>query len=130
MIEAPENTETADLMLCHACGAEQPGRDKFCRRCGASQRLPNGPVAGVTRDSGSFAHETRRLPGIKHYDSFSGALVKMVAQGVSARGASTLANRWTMRLAGMLVTVPLWLMIMLLSPLDAYLAARTIARRI
>jgi len=35
-----------------------------------------------------------------------------------------------MRLASVLVAVPLWLMIVLLSPLDVYAAARAITRRV
>lgn len=118
-------------MECRACGAGRRERDKYCRQCGASQRLKIAPLTGDTNRS---ACETRPLPCAKHYDSFSGALVKLVAESVSARASSLPsspgANRWTMRLASPLVAVPLWLMIVLLSPLDAYIAARAIARRI
>jgi ribosomal protein L40E len=130
MMDAPENKETVDLIECHACGAEQPGRDKLCRRCGASQRLKVASATSVTSDADWFARETRPLLSTKHYDSFSGALVNSVTEGVSARASSLSANRWVMRLASALVAVPLWLMIVLLSPLDAYIAARTIARRV
>jgi hypothetical protein len=34
-----------------------------------------------------------------------------------------------MRLVSMLIAVPLWLMIVLLSPLDAYAAAKAIAKQ-
>jgi len=128
---ASENTETIGLMCCHVCRAEQPRRDKFCRQCGASQSLKIASLAG---DTNWFAGETRPLPNLKHYDSFSGALVTLVTEGVSARASSLSSslpgNRWMMRLAGALVAVPLWLVIVLLSPLDAYVAARAIARRV
>lgn len=122
----PENTKTAGLIRCHACGVEQPEYDKFCRQCGASHRLN---IAGVAGGMDWSAGKTRPLLSTKHYDSFSGALVNLVTQGVSARASSLPANRWTMRLASTLVVVPLWLMIVLLSPLDAYVVARAIARR-
>ncbi len=128
---APENTETSDLMGCHACGAQQRDRDRFCRRCGVSQR-PN--IASVTGGRDWFACETRPLPGTQHYDSFSGVLVNLVAEGVfaqaSALSSSLVGNRWTMRLVSALVAVPFWFMIVLLSPLDAYVAVRAIARRV
>jgi ribosomal protein L40E len=130
MITAPENTETVDLIECRTCGAEQHGHDKFCRRCGASQRRVIASAAGVTSDPGWIAGETRPLPGTKHYDSVSGALVNLVTEGVSTRASSLFVNRWTMLLASTLVAIPLWLMIVMLSPLDAYVAARTIARRV
>jgi hypothetical protein len=87
-------------------------------------------ATAVTSDPGWFASETRPLLSTKHYDSFSGVLVNLVTEGVSARGLSLPGNRWVMRLASALVAVPLWLMIVLLSPLDAYVAARAIARRV
>jgi hypothetical protein len=125
--ENTENMETAGLGQCHACDAERLGRDRFCRRCGASQRLKITSVTGATELS---ARDTRPLLGIRRYDSFSGALVNLVTESVSTQTSSPAGNRWAMRLAGALVAVPLWLMIVLLSPLDAYVAARAIARRV
>ena len=133
-MNTPENMETAGLTQCHACGAEQPWRDKFCRQCGASQRLKNASVTGMSGETEWSVRDTRLLLGIKHYGSFSGALVNLVSEGVSTRASSlssSLAgNRWAMRLAGVLVAAPLWLMIVLLSPLDAYAAARAITKRV
>jgi hypothetical protein len=40
------------------------------------------------------------------------------------------ANRWSKRLASALVAIPLWFMILMLSPLDAYVAARAITKRV
>jgi hypothetical protein len=130
MMDAPENKETVDLIQCHACGAEQREHDKFCRQCGASQRLNIASATGVTSDPGWSARDTRPFLSTKHYDSFSGALVNVVAEGISDRASSLFANRWMIRLASALVAVPLWLMIVLLSPLDAYVAVRAIARRV
>jgi hypothetical protein len=127
----PEDRETIGLLRCHSCAAEQPQPDKFCRRCGASQR-PGG--ARLTGDTERPAQDTRPLRRPHNYDSFSGALVTLVTEGVSARASSLspspAGNRWAMRLAGVLVAVPLWLMIVLLSPLDAYVATRAITKRV
>jgi hypothetical protein len=130
MMNAAENQETIDLARCHACGAEQRGPDKFCRRCGASQRLAITSSIGAANWS---VPDTRPLRSTNPYDSFSGALVKVVTEVVSVRASSLSSslpgNRWVIRLAGALIAVPLWLMLVLLSPLDAYVAARAIARR-
>jgi hypothetical protein len=77
--------------------------------------------------------ETASLPVTIRYDSFSGALVSLVTMSVSARASahssSVFGDRWARRLASALAALPLWLMIVLLSPLDAYIAARAIAKR-
>jgi hypothetical protein len=118
-----EDMVTAGLAQCHACGAEHSERDRFCRKCGACQRLNF-----VSEETEWLVPDTRPMP---HYSSFSGALVNRVTEGVSTRASSFSSSpagtRWTMRLAGALVAVPLWLMILMLSPLEAYVAARAIA---
>ncbi len=117
--------ETVGFSLCHTCSAELLERDKFCRRCGVSQRLGAAPSPVVASKS---EYETRLLPGGRNRGgSFSGALVNLVAQSVAEGAAPLRGNRWTMRLVGALAVVPLWLMIALLSPLDAYVAAKSIA---
>ncbi len=55
--------------------------------------------------------------------------VEINSQDLSARTSSLRANRVAMRLVSMLIAVPLWLMIVLLSPLDTYVAAKSIAKR-
>ncbi len=116
---AMSEIETAGLNQCFACSVELLERDKFCRRCGVSQRLGATPVKAD--------YETRQLPGLRLSGSFSGALITLVAQSVAEGAAPLGGNRWTMRLIGALAVIPLWLMIALLSPLEAYLAAKSIA---
>ncbi len=58
----PENTKTAGLIRCHACGVEQPEYDKFCRQCGASHRLN---IAGVAGGMDWSAGKTRPLLSTK-----------------------------------------------------------------
>jgi hypothetical protein len=52
-----------------------------------------------------------------------------VAQKLSEETSSLREHRWMMLLVGMIVAVPLWLMIVLLSPLDAYVAAKDLSRQ-
>ncbi len=129
-MHAPENAETAGLKQCRVCNAEQRAHDQFCRQCGVRQR----PAIASAGNTDWSACATVPLPAATRCDSFSGALINLVAVGVSARAAlfsSSLAgNRWASRLASALVAVPLWLMIVLLSPLDAYIAARAIAKQV
>ena len=124
---AQEMTETTGIKKCHACGAELLERDKFCRRCGVSQGVPTSTLTGVTDGTGG---EPRSLPDNEAIClSYSSKLVNVVSQDLSARTSSLRANRMEMRLVSMLIAVPLWLMIVLLSPLDAYVAAKAIAKQ-
>lgn len=126
---APEIIETVGLKQCHRCGAELLERDRFCRRCGISQHLRPGPPVFQSVNADQPEYVTRRLPGAAvRSGSFSGALVNLVTESVSEGTSSFRASRWTMRLVGALIIVPLWLMIALLSPLDAYVAARAVTR--
>ncbi len=127
---ALEMMETVGLMQCHSCGAELRERDKFCRQCGISQRLRPAPSTVAAGRGGQFEYETRLLPvGRNRSGSFSGVLVNLVTESVAEGTSRHGANRWTMRLVGALAIVPLWLMITLLSPLDAYVAAKAIAKQ-
>lgn len=136
---APETAETTDLKHCQACGAVQNDRDKFCRRCGVSQNRRvesmnciTGDVAGdVAERAEKASSETRPLYASGTLrKSYSGPLVNSVTQKLSEQTTSFRANRWAMLLIGMLVAVPLWLMIVLLSPLDAYVAAKDLAKQV
>jgi len=126
---APEMTETIGLTQCHTCRAELLERDKFCRRCGVNQTLCTAPLTVVAGHGGRVEYETRPLSGgANRGGSFSGTLVNFVTQSVSERTSRCGANRWTMRLVGALVVAPLWVIIVLLAPLDAYVAAKAIAK--
>jgi ribosomal protein L40E len=124
---AQEMAETTGIKECHACGAKLLERDKFCRRCGISQGVPTSTLTGVTDGTGG---EPRSLPDSGTLcRSYSSRLVKVVSQDLSARTSPLRANRMAMRLVSMLIAVPLWLMIVLLAPLDAYVAAKTITKQ-
>jgi predicted amidophosphoribosyltransferase len=116
--------ETRDLRLCPACLAEARELDKFCRRCGArlSKTLEN--------DSERFAqsgHNTCQLAQ-GEYQSISGALVAAVATGIS-HSTARLHSRLAKWLLSALVSIPIWLLIVLLSPFDAYATARAISKQ-
>jgi hypothetical protein len=136
---APETAETTDLKHCRVCGAMQMGHDKFCRRCGASQSRRvepiNGNAGGVAGATGRRAEkpgrESEPLPGSATLRrSYTGPLVDIVTQWLSEQTSSLRANRRMMFIIRILVVAPLWLMIVLLSPLDAYVAAKAITKQV
>src|SRR5262245_2503022 len=136
---ALEITETIGLNQCLICGAEQIDCDKFCRRCGARQsrtidrstNITSGVTTGCTDRSKFSGYNTRPFPVHRSQRlSCSDQLVSIMTQELSERTSSIRANRWVMHLISVLVTAPIWLMIVLLSPLDAYLAAKNIAKHV
>ncbi|MGH8692619.1 MAG: zinc ribbon domain-containing protein [Burkholderiales bacterium] len=139
---APETIETSGFKQCRVCGAEQLDRDKFCRRCGVNQSGQSRRVEPLNNITGSVTsdvigradrvdYETRPLSGggtLRR--SYSGPLVGIVTLELSEQTSSLRTNRWARLLISTLVAVPLWLMIVLLSPLDAYVAAKEIAKQV
>jgi hypothetical protein len=136
---ALETAETTDFKRCQVCGAVQIARDKFCRRCGAGQsgrvepidcihRSVAGDVAITVDRSGCETRPVSASGSLRR--SYSGRLVGFVTQELSEPTSSLRANHWARLLIGILVAAPLWLMIVLLSPLDAYAAAKDLADRV
>ncbi|MEP7340404.1 MAG: hypothetical protein ABI977_21920 [Acidobacteriota bacterium] len=118
-------TETVSLKNCYVCGGEQHDHDKFCRRCGTRQA--NGYATSANL-AGMSECETKPLEqGEEIYPTYSGQLIRIVAQGLSARAATQRSNRGLQRLICTLITIPIWMLIVVLSPLDAYTAAKAAA---
>jgi len=136
---APETAETTGFKHCQVCSAAQIDRDKFCRRCGASQshrvesiNCITGSAAGaVVGMADKSVCETEPLSGGRNLlGSYSGRLVGAVTQELSEQTSRRGADRWARLLISILVAAPLWLMIVLLSPLDAYVAAKNLAKQL
>ena len=105
--------------------------DKFCRRCGARQRAETealetpaslAPTTGLDELS---PYATAPLQTEDLYHPISGPLVKSVTASLTAKKTARLKGRWSKGLILSLISIPIWLMIVLLSPFDAYIAART-----
>ena len=135
---APEIAETTGFKHCQVCSAAQIDLDKFCRRSGASQSRRVEPINCITGSAAGAVVgmadrpdcETARLSGSGSLRrSYSGRLVGKVTQELSEQ-----TSRCARRPVGdasdlVLVAAPLWLMIVLLSPLDAYVAAKDLAKQ-
>src|SRR5262249_50912182 len=122
MVCDPSQIETKDLRLCPACQAEPHDRDKFCRRCGARLDEPN---IGRAVSIGFSARGISPLPE-HNYHRVSCPLVAAVTAGISTNTGQT-QSRLAKRLISALISIPIWLIIVLLSPFDAYATAKTIS---
>lgn len=111
---------------CPACATGVLKRDKFCRRCGARQSNRYDTAEEMNRLSES---ETRPLnSSTGELQTYSGQLLKIVTTSLANKKVSPApANRGVQRLVCTLIALPLWMLIVMLSPLDAYVAAKTAA---
>ncbi len=135
-LDRQNQIETVDLKLCHACASEVRPRDRYCRRCGASQNLTvSSATAPLTepglRASGvSFVTAPLDAQSAENdvYHRVSGSLVRAITAGLSSSASARLDSRYAKRAMLALISIPIWLLIVLLSPLDAYATARTVIR--
>ena len=116
--------EAVTVNPCRMCRTQLPAYDNFCRWCGLRQA-----DSGQKIDLGYSAEsETRPLArNTGNCLTGSSQLVHIVTESLSARSAIEKAGPGVQRLVCTLMTVPIWLLIVLLSPLDAYAAAKAVA---
>ncbi len=138
-------TESVTYQACGACGHVLLAGDKFCRRCGAKQsEQANSPTRGLKSDRLDLIKEAdngRNPPASSytteplaqmsdvpsHYRPVSGSLINDLVNGMADAPAAQLCSPLMRRAIFALSMLPIWLIIIFLSPLDAYLAARSVA---
>jgi hypothetical protein len=135
-----QQTETVTIKACCRCSGGLLERDRFCRWCGARQtiafRQSGELIAGeedtLLYNSSNSPYTTSALaPADEQSASFrpvSGPLVQAMIAGMSAAEKAPHASRAFRAVMQVLVSIPIWMMIVLLSPFDAYASARTISR--
>jgi hypothetical protein len=127
-----EPTTTLAITPCLACGAGLTAESKFCRWCGARLTADldqTEPLSFDTLES-QAAYKTAPLAPASRYHPVSGPLVKALAAGVPTRTSLSTTEGVTKRVLLALMTIPIWVMIILLSPIDAYASAKIIGQRV
>jgi len=94
-----------------------------------SDSLPMTAAGKVVVESFHGA-ATSRLSPQKLYHPVSGPLVNAVVAGVPANLPRSPVGSLSKRMLLALMAIPIWLMIILLSPIDAYASAKIIGNRI
>ena len=129
-----QNAVTVPVKACAACGGQLLASDRFCRWCGDAQADAASGVLAVAVHPASDQlaaprYTTTLLVGAKSnlYHRVSGPLVNAVVASV-ASGELGEQGRWVRRAMLALISLPIWLMIILLSPLDALAAAKNVLR--
>ena len=121
---------------CAACGSAFRLGDKFCRRCGVSQDITIGrmtsdssPTAGFSTSlsSADDRYKTAPLPAQDLSHPISGSLIKALAPKLT----STLSvSKLSKKVIRSLMSIPVWLIIVLLSPLDAWATTRELTKQL
>jgi len=131
MEEAQE--KTVAVKACNTCYAGLLERDRFCRWCGAHQGARNLASFEAADDVAvELVPETSVLaPATRAevYRRVSGPLVHAVVTGALLGEARENQSRFIKRVTLALISIPIWLIIVLLSPLDAYAAVKNLARQ-
>ncbi|HYP26535.1 MAG TPA: hypothetical protein VE262_07450 [Blastocatellia bacterium] len=136
-----DHIDTVAVKLCAACGGGLLERDKFCRWCGVCQQVNKSELKESTfkramtapgNNNSTSLYTTTSLEQVKlragFYRPVSGPLVSAVLSGVSTGHTRPLYSRLLRKAIFALVSIPIWLMIILLSPIDACAAAIEISR--
>lgn len=132
----------ANAERCHNCSSERQTSDNFCRSCGISQTASDRDeswrhsVTTVLKTDDEIENaqslsdsldDTLRQP--ESYQSLSSPLVKSSTKNVATRTSSLHSNRFGVSIIAVLIAIPIWMLIILLSPLDAYTAIRAVANQ-
>jgi len=131
MIDA-EQTTTLAIRPCSACGAGTTEDSTFCRWCGVRLAVDQDQTERLSFDTvaSPVTYKTRPLAPLSFYHPVSGPLVKALVAGVPTRASQPTAGALTKRVLLALMAVPIWVMIILLSPIDAYASAKIIGQRV
>jgi len=133
-----QEARTVAVKACPECAAGLLDRDKFCRWCGALQpHTDSGEVNYRATPAGSS--EMMAVPvtsalatNIRSdvYRRISGPLVSALVTGALPSTLPENHSPLIQRITLALISIPIWLMIVLLSPLDAYAAVKNLARQV
>ena len=126
---------TVAVKACTACDGQLFQSDRFCRWCGRAQTdAMSGALCGedeaLSHQLAAARYATSLLDEAERnlYHRVSGPLVDAVVAGV-ASGQLREQGRLMRRFMLALISLPIWLIIVLLSPLDAYAAAKSLLRK-
>jgi hypothetical protein len=108
--------------VCDACGFELIDRNKFCRRCGARQLKDSAAMTQLSTGESLKSQATTKLATTDLRGSF---LIDVGSKSLTAR----LGNPVARTLVAALFAIPVWLIIILLSPFDAWVSAKSAVNR-
>jgi len=135
-----QEARTVAIKACAECNSGLLDRDKFCRWCGVRQ--PGADSSTIHRTQAIPINElpsslplgaTVAIAAAQRTDVYrrvSGPLVSAVVTGALPAQATENHSAFLNRVILALISIPIWLIIVLLSPLDAYAAVKNLARQV
>lgn len=124
-----DRAKTMVVTACRTCGVRLHEGNNFCRWCGAPQASDLTVRLQTSLTTPHPVHLPEQCCGFNStYHLVSGPLVKAIAETVPATLALQRRDRFLQGVIQTLVLVPIWLMFVLLSPFDAYAAARNLTK--
>ena len=126
------DSTTVAIKPCNTCGVGMLESEKYCRRCGAFQQANRVPSTTLlnrveTQGPGVERKSTCTVNGSaseRFGRTVSGPLVDAIVAGVTTSSHVHNLSRRIKTLVVALVAVPIWLIVVLLSPVDAYVALK------
>jgi ribosomal protein L40E len=112
-----DQKKTEAVKRCHRCDALVPGSHNFCRSCGISQFAQEE----ANNRSGNVIATPN---GLQTSQLLSEVLVRSLTKSLSIKTVPFRTSRLGTNVVAALTIIPIWLLIVLLSPLDAYASAR------
>ena len=125
-----DDTTTVAIKPCRSCGAGLLDESRFCRSCGSATGDSSPLESRTSVRAEPFQYTTNPLSRKELYHPVSGPLVSAVVAGVPASAQPSPSGPLSKRILLALMALPIWVMIILLSPLDAYQSAKIIGNRI
>ena len=125
-----DDTTTVEIKPCRSCGAGLLEESRFCRSCGVAASDSLKLESRTNPGAESMRYTTNPLSRKELYHPVSGPLVSAVVSGVPASANQQASGPLSKRVLLALMALPIWIMIILLSPLDAYQSAKIIGNRI
>lgn len=122
--------KTVLLRRCANCGSPSPAAYRFCRWCGTNQNALS-PVPATCRDlekDGTLESVASNDSSLAGYVSVSALLMNSVMQGARAVRTGRPDSRIATKAIGVLIFVPLWIMMIMVSPFEAYFVSKSMVR--
>ena len=117
---------TVAVKACASCNGGLLEFDKFCRWCGTRQ-LDLALNRASSTDPAADERSPYTTSALANPSALSGLRVSAVLASESAVSQDE-QSRFVKRAILALISIPIWLIIVLLSPLDAYAAAKNLVR--
>lgn len=127
---AARQLEKVVIKDCRMCNGQLSVPDSFCRWCGTHQGDDEDTLIPISNTGWRDQKTKPVIMNEKALKSLSTLSLDMLAQNATAKTSSLRLNRFGVFTVAVLIAIPMWLLIILLSPLNAYASAKAASSRL